>query len=282
MNDALVRTENLSKKFKADFVLKDVNLSLDRGKIYALVGEKNAGKSTLLSLLSGLIKPSSGNVTSNADNSAFIIESPAIIDEMTVFDNMKTRCMLTGSPFSDIDALLTIVNLYEKSKIKAKKLTKSDKYSLGIALEFLSKPDFLALDEPFDVDIVMKIHSSNQTLLLTGENLSDYAKIADEFIIIHNGKIIKNITKEYLLTQVRDAFCLSVSDPDAAIRILDVKLGIKNADVEDGYLIVYNQNNNINVVSQVLSENAVRIYHTKHFHSSYEEYYNTLIGGDEI
>jgi ABC-2 type transport system ATP-binding protein len=285
MNDTLVTTDHLSKKFKADFVLNDINLTFERGKIYALIGEKTAGKSTFLSLLAGLVKPSSGNVINNAVNSAFIIESPALIEDMSVIDNMKTRCMLTATPFSDINAFLELVTLAEKAEIKAKNLIKSEKYSLGIALSLLSKPEFMAFGEPQNfnaVNIIKKIHSSVQTLLLTGEILSDFAEIdiVDEFIIIHKGKIIKNITKAYLSTQVRDALSLSVSDPDAAIRILDVKLGIKDADVEDGYLIIKSAYSESEIV-KVLNENAVRIYNIKQFFKDYDSFFESLIGGDE-
>jgi ABC-2 type transport system ATP-binding protein len=284
MNDILVTTDHLFKKFKADFVLKDVNLSFERGKIYAIIGEKGAGKSTFLSLLSGLMKPSNGTIINNADNRAFIFESPAVIDEMTIFDNMKMRCMLTATPFSDINAFLDLVNLAEKVLIRAKTLTKSEKYSLGIALELLGKPEFIAFDEPQNfnaIEIIKKIHSEDQSLLLTGERLSNFADIADEFLILHNGKIIKNITKEYLKTQVRDALSLSVSDPDAAMRILDVKLGIKDTDVEDGYLIIKTVYSESEIV-KVLNENAVRVYSIKQFFKDCESFLESLIGGDEL
>jgi ABC-2 type transport system ATP-binding protein len=281
MNDTLVTTDHLSKKFRADFVLEDINLSFERGKIYALVGEKTAGKSTFLCLLAGLAKPSNGSIINNTDSRAFIVEAPAVIDEMTVFNNMKIRCMLTATPFSDINTILSLVNLSEKSEIKAKNLKKSEKYSLAIALELLSKPEFLALDEPDDVNIIKKIHSEGQSLLLTGERLSDFADIADEFIIIHKGKIIKNITKAYLSTQVRDALSLSVSNPDAAMRILDVKLGIMNTDIEDGYLIV-KENVSESEIVKLLNENAVRVYNIKQFFKDYDSFLESLIGGDEV
>jgi ABC-2 type transport system ATP-binding protein len=288
MNDTLVKTEHLSKKFKADFVLKDINLTLDAGKFYALIGKKSAGKSTLLRLISGLAKPSSGAVIVNAVNPSYIIGCPALIEEMSVIDNMKARCMLTGTPFSDIYAILGYLQLPEKAD--PKKLSKYDKYALGIALALLSKPDFLALDEPFAgltaeeikkmTNVIGLSREKTKNLIVTSDNLSDYASIANEFIILHDGQIIGNLTRADLSKNVRKAVCISVSDPDAALRILDVKLGIKNADVEDGYLIIYDQTAERGDIYSVLSENAVRIYQTKHFHATYEEYFESLIGGE--
>jgi ABC-2 type transport system ATP-binding protein len=292
MNDTLVTTDHLSKKFKADFVLQDVNLSFERGKIYALVGEEGSGKSTFLSLLADLIRQTDGMIwfTDNLKG-YYTIESPAILENMTVSDNIKLRCILLDTPFSDIDSIVEYVNISLMMQKKVRDIEEIELQRLDIALALLSKPDFIIFDEPFaklllsENDQIGKLYREicqkyQISFLVTGDDLADFAPFADEFIIVHKGKIIKNITKAYLSKQVRQALSLSVSDPDAAMRILDVKLGIKETDVEDGYLIIKTGVPESKIV-KVLNENAVRIFYTKQHFTRYDKYVESLIGGDE-
>jgi ABC-2 type transport system ATP-binding protein len=277
--DNILTTEHLSKIYKSKTVLSDINLTLKKGKIYGLIGKKAAGKTTLIRLLAGLVKPSSGTIAKNSDiKSSFIIESAALFPEISIIENMKRRCILHNTPFSRIKPILLSVGLTETVNIPIKKLPQEVSERLGLAVSLLCTPDFLVIDEKSDVNlpIIKQIRdNTGAAILLTDEDLSALADIADEFIFIHEGKLVGQITKSELDNQVRKAVRMSVSNPDAALQILSVKLNI-TADVEDGYLIIPEAESE-DKLRQILNENAVRIYSLEHFHRTYEDYFQSII-----
>jgi ABC-2 type transport system ATP-binding protein len=291
--EIILRAEHLTKVIKSKTILDDVNVTLEKGKIYGLIGKKGAGKSTLLRIFSGLINPSSGNLTKNPNiRPAFVGEKPVFLSEKSIYENMKTRCILYNTPFSRIDSILEFVKLAEIGKKSAKLINADESKRFGIALSLLTEPEFVVIDEPFSglktetavefSELIKKIHTDyNSTILFSSCDLTENSQIADEFIFLHEGRIIEQITKSKLDKSVRKAVKFSVSDPDAALRILSVKLSIKKADIESGYVVVSEEMLNIKTISQTLIENAVRIYNTEHYCNSYEDYFLSLTQGDK-
>jgi ABC-type multidrug transport system ATPase subunit len=162
------------------------------------------------------------------------------------------------------------------------------KQRLGIALALLSEPEFLVLDEPtngLDPEGVAEVRSliknvradTGAAILVSSHQLSELSQIADEFVFIHEGKLIEHIPRDVLEKRVRKAITLSVSDPDAAQRILSVKLGINDSDVENGYLIIRDDINDTSSIPQILIENGVRIYSFTPSNATLEDYFLALI-----
>ncbi|MDR0987155.1 MAG: ATP-binding cassette domain-containing protein [Ruminococcus sp.] len=276
--DNILVTENLSKIHKSKTIIDGVNLTVNRGKTYALVGEKVAGKTTLIRLLAGIILPTSGKVNKNPEiKTSFIIERAAIFPEKSVYDNMAIGCILHNTPFSHIEPTLEKTGLSEMGKKRAGKLSVEHTECLGLALSLLSTPDFLVIDEASDKMLgLLENLNTGATILTTYDKLSDNR--ADEYFFLHGGKIVGQATKASLDKSVRKAVKMSVSSPDAALSILRVKLNM-DADVENGYLVVPDKN--LEQIKQVLNENAVRIYKSEHFFGTYEEYFKSVIGGEE-
>ena len=103
MSEYLIETKRLCKKYNDEYALKDASITIEKGKIYGLVGENGAGKTTLIKLLAGLIKPSSGNIIFQGDDSdaglrkhrkqfGFIVEAPYLNPEMSAFEVCDKLC----------------------------------------------------------------------------------------------------------------------------------------------------------------------------------------------
>lgn len=294
-HETILKLSNIVKSYRGKPALSDVSLALERGKIYGLIGKNGAGKTTLIRIMAGLAFPDSGSVeTAPGLSSSYIVEQPAFFAGMNAYENMETRAILQHIPFSRINSLLELVGLSDTGRKLARDFSLGMKQRLGIALSLLNQPDFLVLDEPTNgldpegvADVRMLIEKirteSGATVLVSSHALAELAQIADEFVFIHEGKLIEQINRETLEKRVRKTITLSVSDTDAALKILSVKLGINNADAENGYLVLHDEISDISVLPQVLIENGIRIFSLERSHATLEEYFLALIRtkGDE-
>lgn len=218
--DYLLKANKLTKKYKETMAVSSVDISLKEGCIYGLIGKNGAGKTTILKLISGLIKPTSGDIIfgndiSPANNQYFyskigaLIESPGLYGNMTAFDNIKAKSLCLGKRCSakEIKNLLSLVGLENTGRKRAKNFSLGMKQRLGIALALVGDPELLVLDEPINgldpqgiVEVRNLIHKlsseRNITIIISSHILDELAKIATDICIIHNGKVLLEMPKE--------------------------------------------------------------------------------------
>ena len=191
----LLSIQGLTKKYDQQIAVNNVSFDIKKGEICGLVGENGAGKTTLLRMLSGLISPSSGNITKTKGY------------HMALQLNLPNRKEV-------IRQTLQIVGLSDvNSKKKAKDFSLGMRQRLAIALAILDKPDFLILDEPINgLDpvgikeiraIILKLREQfGMTILISSHILSELEMVVDRYIIMHNGSIVKELKKESLQKQL--------------------------------------------------------------------------------
>lgn len=159
----VLETNHLEKRYKDFKALSHLNIHIENGSIYGLIGKNGAGKTTLIRIICGLQKPTSGsytiygvkssnnNITSVRKRMGAIIETPSIYGEMSAKDNLIQQFKLVGMPSLDgIDELLKLVGLENTGKKKAKNFSLGMKQRLAIAISLANNPDFLILDEPIN------------------------------------------------------------------------------------------------------------------------------------
>lgn len=159
----VLETNNLEKRYKDFKALSHLNIHVESGSIYGLIGKNGAGKTTLIRIICGLQEPTTGsytiygsnndigNLTSRRKRMGAIIETPSIYGEMSARDNLIEQYQLVGMPnFDGIDELLKLVGLENTGKKKAKNFSLGMKQRLGIAIALANNPDFLILDEPIN------------------------------------------------------------------------------------------------------------------------------------
>ena len=158
-----IKTENLTKKYKDKVAVNSINLSINKGEMYALLGVNGAGKSTTIKMLSCLIKPTSGDALLNGNSivsdsekvKGIINVSPqetAVAPNLTVRENLELMARIYG--FGNEDAVSKAQKMIEDfelsdiAKSKAKTLSGGWQRRLSIAMALISDPEILFLDEP--------------------------------------------------------------------------------------------------------------------------------------
>ena len=207
MKDIILETKKLSKRFKKQDAVKDVSIAIERNTIYGLLGINGAGKSTFLKMITGMLKPTSGEIIFNGHkwrrsdlkSIGSLIEEAPLYENLTAWENLKVRTTVLGLPDSRIDEVLKIVNLENTGKKKCGKFSMGMKQRLGIAIALLNSPEFLILDEPtngldpFGIhelrELIRSFPQKGITVILSSHILSEVEQIADHIGIIWGGHL---------------------------------------------------------------------------------------------
>lgn len=203
----IIETKNLSKYYKDDKVNDKISISVKKNSIYGLLGPNGAGKSTLLKMLTGMIKPTSGEILFNEVkwsrtdllSIGSLIEQPPIYENLTAKENLKVRTLMYGLPESRIDEVLNIVKLTDTGKKKAGKFSLGMKQRLGIAIALINNPKLLILDEPTNGldpigiselrELIRSFPQKGITVILSSHILSEVELMADYIGIMAKGKL---------------------------------------------------------------------------------------------
>ena len=242
MVDYVIETKNLSKKYSKNLVVDSVDMHVERGKIYGLLGKNGAGKTTTMCMLLNLTYPSSGDIFlfgknakkySNVySNIGSIIETPGFYENLTAYENLKIISKLRDDydPYS-INSVLTMVNLDTEKSKKFKDFSLGMKQRLGIAAAIMHNPELLILDEPingldpFGIKEIRQLlkrlsHEFGITILISSHILSEIENIADVIGFMDNGVLIEEITRDELFERLDKHVEFEVSDINLAVNIL--------------------------------------------------------------
>ena len=249
MVDYVIETNNLSKIYYKNKVVNSVDMHVEKGKIYGLLGKNGAGKTTTMCMLLNLTYPSEGDIflfgknVNNHSNEIYsnigsIIETPGFYENLTAFENLKIISKIRGdfNP-NNIDSVLQMVNLDNDKSKKFKDFSLGMKQRLGIAAAIMHSPELLILDEPIngldpfgikEIRTLLKrlSHEFGITILIPSHILSEIENIADVIGFMDNGILIEEISKEELYTRLDKFVEFEVSDIDLAVDIFK-KLELK-------------------------------------------------------
>ena len=303
MNEYVLKTHHLSKKYKQQLALDKVNLSIKKGSIYGFIGQNGAGKSTLIKVVSGLAFPTTGSIELFGESSerellqarkriGTIIEGPALYPQMTAVENLEAHRLLKGIPGKEcIGKTLKLVGLEDTGKKQAKNFSLGMKQRLGLAIALLGDPEFLILDEPINgldpmgvVEIRELLWKLNReygiTILISSHILSELHLLATHYGIIHNGELIEQMTVKELNDKCKQFIHIKVDNPNKAATIIESKLATNDFEVmPDGAIQLYTFLDAPGKVSTILATEGLVIEQFMPMGEDLEGYFMNRIGG---
>ena len=218
--------KGLHKKYGSRMVVNNVDISVDRNEVVGLLGPNGAGKTTTFYIITGMIKPTKGDIFLDDTNITldpmykrarkgigYLAQEPSIFSKLTVENNLKLVLEMRKdlSKQDQQDKLDSLLNDFSVSHLKHNKggtLSGGERRRVEIARSLCMDPDFILLDEPFaGVDpiaveeiqsIVNSLKQRNIGVLITDHNVRETLSITDRSYLLFNGKILKSGTSEFL------------------------------------------------------------------------------------
>lgn len=300
MKDIILRTNNLTKKYKDFTALNNANITINKGDIYGFIGRNGAGKTTLMKVITTLTNKTNGefylfdkddsDLTETKRRIGCLIENPAFFENLTAYQNLKYYAIQKGIvDYSQIDKVLDLVKLSDSKNKKFKTFSLGMKQRLGIAFAMLDNPDFVILDEPINGldpigiselrETLKKLNEeSNITMLISSHILSELYLLANRFCFIEKGKIIKELSKEELDVECSRAISIKTNDIKKACLVLEKELNTTNYKVIDKQEIkLYDYLDNSIKVNKALAKNDIDIISIYESGISLEEYFKSII-----
>lgn len=299
MQEIVLQTNNLTKKYKDFVALDNATITIHKGDIYGLIGRNGAGKTTLMKTITTLTNKTGGSfslfdseeeLTESKRRIGCLIESPAFFDNLTAYQNLKYYSIQKGIvDEKQIDKVLKTVDLYKERNKKFKKFSLGMKQRLGIAFAILDNPDFIILDEPINGldpigikeirDTLKRLNEEEKiTILISSHILSELYLIANHFCFIDKGRIIKDVSKEELDLECSKCIVIRTKDVKKATVVLEKELSTTNYKVIDNTEIrLYDYLENSVKVNKTLLSNDIEIMGIYESGISLEDYFDSLI-----
>ena len=300
MKDVILKTNNLTKKYKDFTALNNANITINKGDIYGLIGRNGAGKTTLMKVITTLTNKTSGefylfdkddsDLTETKRRIGCLIENPAFFENLTAYQNLKYYAIQKGIiDYSQIDKVLDLVKLSDSKNKKFKTFSLGMKQRLGIAFAMLDNPDFVILDEPINGldpigiselrETLKKLNEeSNITMLISSHILSELYLLANRFCFIEKGKIIKELSKEELDVECSRAIVIKTNNVKETCLILEKELNTTNYKVIDKHEIrLYDYLDNSGKVNKELAKNDIDVISIYESGISLEEYFKSIV-----
>ncbi len=300
----VISVSNLSKTYKGGFqALKDVSLDIQKGEIFALLGPNGAGKTTLISIICGIVNPTSGSVAVGGyDIVRDYRESRSLIglvpQELTTdaFETVwatvsHSRGLFGKKPNpAHIENVLKALTLWDKKDSKIMQLSGGMKRRVMIAKALSHEPRILFLDEPtagVDVELrkdmwelVRQLREQGTTVILTTHYIAEAEEMADRIGVIHKGELMLVEDKSALMRKLgKKQMTLQLSDP-----LSEVPQGFNGglALGKDGRSLVYTydeqaERDGISTLLTELSGRGIRFRDIETHESSLEDIFVSLV-----
>ena len=208
--NAAITVKNVTMKFKGQVVLNDINIDFEMGKIYGIIGRNGSGKKVLLKCICGLLLPTAGTVTVNdkiigrdvdfPENTGFIIENPAFLQNYSALKNLKYLASIKGKiDEQTIRTFIKLVGLNPDDKKAVGKYSLGMRQRLGIAQALMENPDIIILDEPMNAldnvgvdeirQVILKMRDRGKLIIIASHIREDIELLCDNVYEMNAGQI---------------------------------------------------------------------------------------------
>jgi ABC-2 type transport system ATP-binding protein len=282
--NAIIKIQNVSKRYRKIYALHDFTLDIPHGAIYGFIGPNGAGKSTLLRILAALISPSSGEVWLDNDE---ISQHPSSIQrkigympdffgvypDLTTVEYLEFYAGIHKIPRKKgrriIEDLLELVDLSSKRNELVETLSRGMKQRLCLARALIHDPDILLLDEPASGldprgrvelrELVHSLQSIGKTVIISSHILPELAEMCTDIAILQEGHLVasgnvEKIVQRFSTSSLLEIRILETEHIPATLELLKKQPGMSNVTHETGNLIMAEFNGHDQLLPQIMAE----------------------------
>ena len=231
MDDVIIRVENVSKKYKTRAVLEDISFEIKRGEFLSLLGPSGCGKTTILRMLIGVEKPSSGRIYKNGEditdtpprdrNIGIVFQNYSLFPNMDVYHNIAYALQAKKMDKAEIEkrvrGIIETVGLEEHIYKKPKQLSGGQQQRVAIARTLVLDPDLILFDEPMsalDAEIKLALRSQLKelqkklkiTIVYVTHDQEEAFALSDRIMVINDLRIAQTDTPHNIYHHPADAF----------------------------------------------------------------------------
>lgn len=259
----MIEIKNLVKRYGDQLAVDHLNLTIEHGQVYGLLGLNGAGKTTTMNMITGYLAPTEGEIIVNGHNIldeaeeakhciGYLPDQPPLYQDMTVDEYLFFCAELKKLPKANrkaaIDEAEELTQLTEVTGRLIKNLSKGYRQRVGLAQAILGMPDIIILDEPTDGldpkqinEILSLIHKLGEehTVILSSHKLSEVQIACDHIVILHQGKKIADAPAKELEEQLNGAQRLGLTAKGSAQQVGELLTQLPQLEVlslaeEDG------------------------------------------------
>lgn len=300
--DTVISACGLAKHYGAVRAVEGIDLHVRRGEVYGFLGRNGSGKTTTIRMLLGLIRPTAGKVTvlgarikpgmqSIFARVGYLVEVAASYPNLTVRENLDIQRRLMDASPSAVNEVIVPLGLDRYAARRAGHLSLGNKQRLALARALLNRPEVLILDEPvngLDPAGILEIRKllrrladeRGVTIFLSSHILSEIAQLADRIGIIHEGRIVEDLSREELHERSRRYLTVAVSDTSRATTLLSRHLGIADVEhMQEGVLHVFDGQERTAEIARLLVTSGLDVTQLCRAEEDLEDYFMRLTGG---
>lgn len=208
--ETVLKVEKLTKNFGRLCAANQIDLQVEAGQVFGMLGPNGSGKTTTLGMLMGVINPTSGSFTwfgeipthHSRKKIGAVLEHPIFYPYLTGQKNLELTAMIKGAPYDHIARVLDLVELSDRKDDKYKTYSLGMKQRLAIASSLLNDPMVLILDEPTNGldpmgiaeirELILKIAADGKTIILASHLLDEVQKVCTHFAVLKKGVMVHN------------------------------------------------------------------------------------------
>ena len=305
MSQTILKTNRACKMYGKFAAVSDLDFQVEKGDIYALVGQNGAGKTTLLKMICGLAPLSSGTLELFGSTSrkeleqgrrkiGSMIETPGFFPYLSAEENLEYYRIQRGTKDKNsVQNALSVAGITGTGRKKFRNFSLGMKQRLGLALAVMDQPEFLVLDEPINGldpmgirdfrEIILRMNREyGTTVLISSHILGELSQIATTYGFIHKGRLIETISAENLQEKCRSRLRLEVDNAQKAASVLAISTPCRDIEQKnETTLSIGDGLGHPELLVKALVENQVMVMQCCRGGISLEQYFLNLIGGRE-
>ena len=256
----VLQTKQLTKHFGKITAVNKLDLSIEAGQVYGILGPNGSGKTTTLGMILEVVAPSGGDFSwfegqdnvKARQNIGSILETPCFYGYLTAVQNLKIVAHIKKCGTENIDKILKQVNLYERRNQKFKAYSLGMKQRLSLAAALLSDPPVLILDEPtngLDPEgiaevrtLIKDIANEGKTIIMASHLLDEVQKVCSHFCILRKGEKLHEGSVNDILGET-NIVEVAATDMDELKKLIDSYDGQEKVVAENGSFFVHLKEN---------------------------------------